>query len=177
VNKRFIPAALVAIALAAFSDGAAAQQQKVGFVNSQAVLAATPALATVQATLEREFAGTRASLDSLGQRGQQALQALQQQASTLSATVRQQREQELQTMQGQYQQRGQQAQQALQRREAELMQPILRTINEAIETERRAGGFSYLLDAASNIVVAFDPTLDITDKVITRLGGTPPARP
>jgi outer membrane protein len=177
VNKRFIPAAIAAIVLATGVSGASAQQ-KVGFVNTQRVLAQTPAVATVQQTLEREFAATRAGIDSMETRLQAGQQQLQQQASTLSEAVRQQRTQELQALYAQYQQRGQQAQQAVQQREGQLMQPVLRTVNEAIEAERRAGAFSYLLDAGSNLIVAIDPALDITDKVITRLGGsTTPAAP
>jgi len=172
VNKRFIPAALAAIVLATGVSGASAQQ-KVGFVNTQRVLSQTPAVATVQQTLEREFAATRAGIDSMETRLQTGQQQLQQQGNTLSEAVRQQRTQELQQLYAQYQQRGQQAQAAVQQREAQLMQPVLRTVNDAIEAERRAGAFSYLLDAGSNLVVAIDPTLDITDKVITRLGGTP----
>jgi outer membrane protein len=182
VNKRFIPAAIAALVLAAGVSSEASAQQKVGFVNTQRVLAQTPAVATVQQTLEREFAATRAGIDSMETRLQTGQQSLQQQGSTLSEAVRQQRTQELQQLYAQYQQRGQQAQAAVQQREAQLMQPVLRSINEAIEAERRAGAFAYLLDAGSNLVVAIDPTLDITDKVITRLGGTAapaagPARP
>jgi outer membrane protein len=172
VNKRYIPAALAAIVLAMGVSGASAQQ-KVGFVNTQRVLSQTPAVATVQQTLEREFAATRAGIDSMETRLQTGQQQLQQQGSTLSEAVRQQRTQELQQLYSQYQQRGQQAQAAVQQRESVLMQPVLRTVNDAIEAERRAGAFSYLLDAGSNLVVAIDPALDITDKVITRLGGTP----
>lgn len=170
MTKRFIPAALAAIALAVATSGASAQAQKVGFVNSQRVLAEAPAIQTVQQTLEREFTPTRASIDSLGQRVQTGQQQLQQQAATLSATVRQQREQELQTLYAQYQQRGQQAQQALQRREAELMQPVMATISQAVEAERTAGGFAYILDTASSLVVSVDPSFDLTDRVLTRLG-------
>jgi outer membrane protein len=176
VTKRFIPAALAAIVLAGGASGASAQQ-KVGFVNTQRVLALTPAVAQVQQTLEREFAATRAGIDSMETRLQTGQQQLQTQGGTLSDAVRQQRTQELQALYGQYQQRGQQAQQAVQQREAQLMQPVLRTVNDAIEAERRAGTFSYLLDAGSNLIVAFDPALDVTDKVITRLGGNPNATP
>jgi outer membrane protein len=176
VTKRFIPAAIAAIVLATGVSGASAQQ-KVGFVNTQRVLALTPAVAQVQQTLEREFAGTRASIDSMETRLQTGQQQLQQQGSTLSEQVRQQRAQELQTLYSQYQARGQQAQQAVQQREAQLMQPVLRTVNQAIEAERAAGQFAYLLDAGSNLIVAIDPALDISDKVITRLGGNPAAQP
>jgi len=168
VSKRFLSTALAAIALAVVTNGASAQQ-KVGFVNSQRVLAEAPAIQTVQQTLEREFTPTRASIDSLGQRVQTGQQQLQQQGATLSAAARQQREQELQQLYTQYQQRGQQAQQALQRREAELMQPVMQTISAAIEAERAAGGYTYILDTASSLIVAVDSSVDLTDRVLARL--------
>lgn len=178
--KRFLSVsfagALAALAIAAAP--AAAQQQRVGFVNSQRILAEAPGLQQAQQTLERELPGLRAPLDTLEQRLQTQQQQLQQQSATLSEQVRTQRQTELQQQFQAYQQRAQQVQQQAQRREAELVQPVMRAINDAIEQERRAGGFAYIMDASGNGIVAVDPALDLTERVLARLrGGAPAAAP
>ena len=178
--KRFLSVsfagALAALVMAAAP--AAAQQQKVGFVNSQRILAEAPGLQQVQQTLERELPGLRAPLDTLEQRLQAQQTQLQQQSATLSEQVRTQRTTELQQQFQAYQQRAQQVQQQAQRREAELVQPVMQAINAAIEAERRAGGFAYIMDASGNGIVAVDPTLDLTERVLARLrGGAPAAAP
>jgi outer membrane protein len=156
---------------------AAAQQVKVGFVSSQRILGEAQAVATVQQTLERELPGLRAPLDTLEQRITAAQQQFQQQQATLSQQAREQRQQEIQQQFAQYQQRSQQAQAQAQAREQQLLAPVLRQINDAIEAVRREGGFSYIIDTTQAGIVAVDPTLDITDRVIQRLGGRAPTAP
>jgi outer membrane protein len=178
--KRFLSVsfagALAALVVAAAP--AAAQQQRIGFVNSQRILAEAPGLQQVQQTLERELPGLRAPLDSLEQRLQAQQTQLQQQSATLSEQVRTQRQTELQQQFAAYQQRAQQLQQQAQRREAELVQPVMQAINNAIEAERRAGNYSYIMDASGNGIVAVDPALDMTERVLARLrGGAPAAAP
>ena len=64
--KRFFSFAFVgALALAASAAPAQAQQLKIGYVNSQRILAETPAFAGVRTTLEREFTALRAEIKSL----------------------------------------------------------------------------------------------------------------
>lgn len=174
--KRFL---FVAAALSALAFGAApaqAQQLKVGFVNSQRVLAEAPAVAQAQQTLEREMAGLRASLDSLEQRLQTQQSDLQKQQATLSEQARQQRQQQLQQQFQAYQQRAGQAEQQMQRRQAELVQPVMKRINDIIEAVRREGGFSYIMDSSQGGIIAVDPALDLTERVITRVKAAPAGR-
>lgn len=174
----FVLSAVSALVLgAAPANG---QQLKIGFVNSQRVLAETPGVAQAQQTLEREMAGLRASLDTLEQRLQQQQDDIQKQQATLTEPQRQQRQQQLQQQFQAYQQRAGQAEQQMQRRQAELVQPVMKQINDVIETLRREGGFTFIVDASQGGIVAIDPALDITDRVIQRLkpaaGGAGPRR-
>ncbi len=179
--KRMTMAAFAA-AVAVLAGGAApaaAQQLKIGFVNSQRVLAEAPGLQGVQATLERELSPFRTEVDSLERSLEAQNQALQQQASTLSEAVRTQRQQELQQRFGAYQQRLTQLNQMAQQRQSQLVGPVMTQINEAVEAVRREGSFSFIVDASSGFVVAADPALDVTDRVIARLRTmpAPPAAP
>ena len=166
--------ALAALAAAA---PAQAQQFKLGYINSDRILQATPAFADVRATLEREFTPLRNELDSLEAALTRANNDLQAQASTLSEAARQQRQQQLQQQLTAYQQRGQVIQQQLASREQELVAPVMQRIRGVLEEIRREGSFSIIIDPPDGVVVAVDPALDVTDQVIRRLGGTPPAQP
>ena len=177
--KRILSSAVLG-ALAALVMGAApaAAQVKVGFVNSQRILAEAPGVQQVQQTLQRELTGLQAPLDTLEQQLQAGQTQLQQQGGTLSEAARQQRQQQLQQQFAQYQQRAQAAQQQAQRRESELLQPVMRAINDAIEAERRAGAYTYVMDSSAGGIVAVDPSVDLTDRVLARLrGGAAPAAP
>ena len=170
----FVFAGVLAVVAAA---PAQAQQLKIGYVNSQRILAETPAFADVRATLEREFTPLRAEIDSLEARLGRADQDFQAQSATMTEAARQQRQQALQQQLAQYQQRGQQIQQQLQAREQELVGPVMQRIRGVLEEVRRAGNYSFIIDPPDGLVVAVDPTLDVTADVIRRLGGTPSATP
>jgi outer membrane protein len=159
--------------LAALAATPAQAQLKIGYVNSQRILAETPAFADVRATLEREFTPLRAEIDSLEARLGRADQEFQAQAGTLTEAARQQRQQTLQQQLAAYQQRGQQIQQQLQTREQELVAPVMVRIRGILEEVRRAGNYSFIMDPPDGLVVAVDPALDVTNDVIRRLGGTP----
>jgi outer membrane protein len=173
--KRFLSFA-VAGAVALLAGAAPAQAQlKVGYVNSQRILAETPAFADVRATLEREFKPLRAEIDTLEARLARGDEELRAQQGTLTEQARQQRTQALQQQLAQYQQRAQQIQQQLQTREQELVGPVMQRIRGVLEEVRAAGGYSFILDPPDGMVVAVDPALDVTNDVIRRLGGTPAA--
>ena len=175
--KRFLSYAFAgALALGALATPAQAQL-KIGYINSERLMAEAPPFAEVRTTLEREFTPLRTELDSLETALGRADQDLRAQAATLTEAARTQRQQALQQQFASYQQRAQQIQQQLQRREAELLTPVMQRIRGVLEEVRAAGGFSYIMDPPDGTIVAVDPALDVTADVIRRLGGTPSANP
>lgn len=167
-------------ALAALLAGAApagAQQMKIGFVNTQQILAQLPGAQEAQATLQREQQGYRAQLDTLEQRLQAMQDELERQGTTLSEAARQQRQTELQNQFAQYQQRTAQLQQTAQQRQQQLLEPLMRRVSDAIDAVRREGGFSVIVDSQANFIVAVDPALDITQRVVDRVRAGAPAAP
>jgi len=175
--KRSMFAGLLGAAAFVVAAAAPAQAQalKIGFVNSQRILAESPAVAQVQQTLQGEMTRLRAPLDSMEQRLNTANQAFQQQQATLSPQAREQRQTELQTQYTAYQQRGAQLQEQAQTRQQQLIAPVMQQINATIETVRREGGFTFIIDSSQGGILAVDPTLDITDRVMQRLRGGAPA--
>jgi outer membrane protein len=162
------PAALEAQARGA--QAAAAQATRFAFVNSQRVLAEAPAARDAQQTFEREMARSRIEVDSLEQRLELAQQDFQRQQATLSPAARQQRQQEMQQQFAQYQQRVQELEQTAQRRQQELVGPIMRQITDTIEVIRREGNYAMIFDSSAGVLITADPQLDLTQRVLERLG-------
>ena len=180
--KRILSAGVLGVLGALFLGAApaAAQGIKIGFVNSQKILAEAPGVAQVQQTLQAEMTRMRAPLDSMEQRLNAANTAFQQQQATLTPAAREQRQNELQQQFAAYQQRGQQLQEQAQQRQAQLVQPVMQQINAAIEALRREGAFTLIVDSSQGGIVTVDPALDLTDRVLQRMRGgaaAPPAAP
>ena len=180
--KRILSAGVMGVLGALFlaAAPAAAQGIKIGFVNSQKILAEAPGVAQVQQTLQAEMTRLRAPLDSMEQRLNAANTAFQQQQATLTPAAREQRQSELQQQFAAYQQRGQQLQEQAQQRQAQLVQPVMQQINAAIEALRREGAFTLIVDSSQGGIVTVDPALDLTDRVLQRMRGgaaAPPAAP
>jgi len=177
--KRILSAGVLgAVAALVLGAAPAAAQIKIGFVNSQKILAEAPGVQQVQQTLQAEMARLRAPLDSMEQRLNAANTAFQQQQATLTPAAREQRQSELQQQFAAYQARGQQLQEQAQQRQQQLVQPVMTQINQAIEALRREGGFTMIVDSSQGGIVTVDPTLDLTDRVLQRMrGGAAPAAP
>ena len=171
---------LGAVAALVMGAAPAAAQIKIGFVNSQKILAEAPGVQQVQQTLQAEMTRLRAPLDSMEQRLNAANTAFQQQQATLTPAAREQRQSELQQQFAAYQARGQQLQEQAQQRQQQLIQPVMQQINTAIEALRREGGFTMIVDSSQGGIVTVDPTLDLTERVLQRMRGgaaAPPAAP
>jgi outer membrane protein len=179
--KRILSAGVLgAVAALVMGAAPAAAQIKIGFVNSQKILAEAPGVQQVQQTLQAEMTRLRAPLDSMEQRLNAANTAFQQQQATLTPAAREQRQNELQQQFAAYQARGQQLQEQAQQRQQQLVQPVMTQINAAIEALRREGGFTMIVDSSQGGIVTVDPTLDLTDRVLQRMRGgaaAPPAAP
>jgi outer membrane protein len=174
--KRFLGiGVLAAIGLSLSMVGdAAAQAQKLGFVNTNQIVAEAPGAAEARQSLEAEMQGYRTELDRLETELDSLQTAWERQQSTLSATARQQRQTELQQKFTGYQQRAAELQQTAQRREQELIAPLMQRIAGMIEEVRVEGGYSMIFDAAAgSIIVAADPALDVTQQVLAKLRAAP----
>lgn len=165
--------AIAAIAIVFGAVGAEAQTPlKIGYINSQEILANSSEAAAAQRQFDQEMQGYQAEIEQLEQELTGMQQDLQRQQLTLSADARAAREERLQTRLAEYQRRTQELTQLAERRRAELIQPVMDQVNQVIETVRAEGQYHLVLDLAAGSIVAADPALDLTQDVISRLGGT-----
>ena len=178
--QRTILSILAAVALAV---PAAAQQPpataaaspppalKIAFINSRQILQATPGYAAAESTFNRELTGYRAELQKLQQQLDSAVNAFDQQSIALSPAAKQSKQHELQQMQEHMQQRNTEIQGKMQQREQELLQPIQDRVNGIIQGIRAESNYAIIFDAdaPNSGIVAADPALNLTPKVLQRL--------
>jgi outer membrane protein len=169
--KRHLSVGLATLAMmvVGFVSQAEAQQLKIGFVDSDRILQESPAAAEIRATLETEFGPMRQEIEQMETRLQGQQDELRRAAATLSADVMQERQTALQQQYTAYQQRVQQIEQAFGQRQQQLVEPLMTRIRDILETVRREGNFSFIIDPPQGMVVSFDPQLDVTDRVLQRL--------
>src|SRR5256712_13022450 len=157
--------------------GAAAQapspgaQVRIGFVKSRQILQRTPGYAAAESTFSKEVQGYRDEVQKLQQQLDSAVQAFDQQRIALSPAAAQQRQRDLQGMQQRLQLRTDSLQQKAGQREQELLAPIQARVNSIIQGLRAEGNYSFIFDADApgSPIVAADPALDLTAKVLQRL--------
>ena len=160
-------AALAAVPSAASAQGA----PKIAFINSREILQKTPGYAAAESTYLKEVDGFRTELQKLQTSLDSAVQAFDQQSIALSPAARQTKQRELQGMQTRLEQRNTELQDRARQREQDLLAPIQARVNSVIQGMRAELNYSLILDADApgGIIVAADPALNITAKVLQRL--------
>jgi len=162
-------AALAAVLL--ITSGAGAQQTagQIVFINSQQVLAGAPGAREAQTTLEREMGELRTQVQQMEQTLDSMMTAYDQRQVMLSPEARRELQDEIRARQREFQGRAQQMEQQASQRQAELLQPIMARVQQVIDALRAERGYALVLDAAEGGLISADPSLDITQEVLTRL--------
>ena len=144
---------------------------KIGFINSRQILQQTPGYSAAESTFDREVKGYRDEVQKLQQKLDTAIQAFDQASIALSPAARKTRQDDIRAMQQRLEQRSTELQQRAQQREQELMAPIQARINAVIQGLRAEGNYAVIFDADAQggTIVAADPALNLTAKVLLRL--------
>lgn len=160
-------------ALLVMAAPAAAQQApKWGYINSQRILAEAPGTQQAQQAFEKDMERYRGELQKLESELQKEIEDYEKQQAMLTNDQRQQRETALMQKQQQFQQRAMQLEQEAAQRQQELVEPVMQQIQGVISQIREEGNYAFIFDVASGAVISADPSLDLTDQVLTRLKST-----
>ncbi len=162
-------ASLLAAAVVPAVVPAAAQSMKMGWVDTNVILRELPMAQDAQKTLEAALQGFSAEMQQLVADLQTAEEEYRQQQMTMTAESRQAKEEQLLRDRTAVQRRNQELDNQAQQRRAEVFQPVMEAITAAIEEIRVAGDFAMILDVASQAILSADPSLDLTQEVLTRL--------
>ena len=179
--QRLVLISLAAVAVAATAPTALPGQGggppsapaplKIAFISSQEILRATPGYAVAESTYRREFQASQVEVQKLQHQLDSSVQVFDQQSIALSPAAKQVKQRDLQQLQQRFEQRSNELQTRAQQRETELLQPIQARVNAVIQGLRAEANYAVIFDAdapGSNIVAA-DPALDVTSKVLERL--------
>jgi outer membrane protein len=166
---------LMALAALTMTAGAASAQTaagKIGFVNSQKIIAEAPGATEIRTTIEREMNKHRADLALADDSLKNMIKAYEQRQLVLSADARTKEEQAIRQRQQALQQRAQGLEDQMAKRQNDLAKPLMERINAVLDAMRKEGGYTLILDAASGSIVSADPAADLTATVLTRLKAT-----
>jgi len=167
--RKFLTFAAASAALAMVAASPVSAQGKIGYIDSQRVIREAPGAAEASSTIEKEMAGWQAQIRAMDDSMSTLMTQYQQQSVMLSADAKKQKEDEIRQKQAGWQQRARALEEEAVRRRQTLMQPIMDKIQAAITELRAAEGYAIIFDMASEAMVAADPALDLTEKVIAKL--------
>ena len=150
-------------------QAAAQSPLKIGYINSQVIIAEDPAATAAQEQFLREMVPLESELRGLETDIADLIARYQAQEITLTANARRTRQDEIAQKQQAYQERMAQIEAEAARRQQELVQPIMERINNIIQQIRSDGSYTFIFDVAGGGLIAADESFDLTSEVQQRL--------
>ena len=156
-------------------------QQKFGRINTQEIIVGMPETKEMQTNMEAYAKDLQDNLESMTVEYNQKLQEFQKNFNTLSESVRQLKENDLNALIQRRNEFEQAAQQDFQKRQNELLAPIIEKAKNAIDKVAAAGGYLAVFDTSTGSLAYFDEA-SLTDiapavKKDSALRMLPPLRP
>ncbi|ABM94928.1 MULTISPECIES: OmpH family outer membrane protein [Methylibium] len=158
---------LAAAVLAAGVTAAAAQELKIGYVNSERVLREAGPAKAAQAKLESEFSKREKELADVAAKLKTASEKLEKDAPTLAEGDRSRRQRDLVEQDREFQRKRREFQEDLNQRKNEELAGVVDRANKVIKQIFETEKYDVILQEA----VFAGPRVDITDKVIKALNG------
>ncbi len=150
----------------------AQKKQKFGHIDSNELLKLMPgrdsAMTKIQdyaKTLENQLKGMQSELDTKYQD-----YLTDEQANKMTDLIKQTRQKELQDIQARIEAFQQSAQDDLEKKQNELLKPIIDKAKAAIEKVGKDNQYTYIFDAGVGVLLFSDPTEDILPLVKAELG-------
>jgi outer membrane protein len=155
--------------LAAAQNGA--QPPKFAYVNSRVILERAPGSAAIQAQITKERSDAQASVAKMQDSLRVMYDAYLKEKTTLTPAQQDAREKALQQRNADFDQRVGQLDQEMQKRQYDLIQPMMTQIREVLDAIRNEDHYTFIFDVGNDpgLIVAADKNLDITERVISRL--------
>lgn len=170
-------AALFALTLLAFNSQA---QVKIGYTNIDFLLANVPDAKEIQNKLAIEKQQYEKLLQEKYAEFQKSLEDYQKNAPTMNSVIKQDKEKSLQLAQESIQELQQNSEAAIQKKQNELLAPVMDKIQKAIDDVAKENAYTYILNLDAGFgtmpVILYAPEENnITNLVFKKLGVTPPS--
>lgn len=169
------------IALVAFVGLAVANvngQQKIGYISLDYILAQMPEAKQV----ETELTATKTQYDNMYQSKVKDFQAkladYEKNGATMADVIKADREKELQGLQGSIEEFRQNSSTSLQKKQAQLLQPLLKKVEENMHAAAKENGYAFVFNydagqGTTPIVLHAPDDANISDLILKRMGITP----
>ncbi|MDZ7372862.1 MAG: OmpH family outer membrane protein [candidate division KSB1 bacterium] len=174
-TTRVASTVLMFVAAGLMGQGPRAQAQavKLGYVDSQRILAEFKEAQDAQKKLDDIIAQWQQERQQMQRQLQDMQEQYQKQSLLLSEERKREREQEMQQLYTRLMEYDNQkfgAQGEVYQKQAELFEPVFQKIRDAIAKIGKQGGFAYIFDIASNAVLyKAEDQPDLTDEVLAEL--------
>ena len=149
--------------------GANAQTQKIGYVDSQAIIELMPESAKIQQDLQAYYSELQAELQAMATEYQNKMREYEANQATMSNILRQSKEKEIVDLQGRIQEFQANAESDLAAKQDELSKPMLDKIKAAIDGVVKAKGLAYVFEKTVILSIG-DSAIDVTPDVKAKLG-------
>ena len=149
-----------------------ASAQKMARINLQEVVIAMPEFEEAQKNLELFGRDLQEQMEQIQVEFNNKMADYEKNQATMAASIKQMKQQELQQLQQRYAEFQQIAQQDFQKKEAELLEPVQKKAQEAINKIAKANGYIAVFNTAVPSLVYFDEAqlVDIAALVKKELG-------
>ena len=154
-------------------------QPKFGYVNSQEIIYNMPEISDVQLQLEKLQKDIEEQLEFLQVEYNNKLADYQKNAASLSDAIRQSKEQELLGLQQRYEELGKAGSQDMQKKQGELMTPLIEKARATIDKVSAENGLIAVFDLAAGSLAYMDESqmVNIAPAVKKELGIAETAQP
>lgn len=145
-------------------------QSKIAHINTQQLIEAMPAMQSAKAELEKLAKTYETEIQTMATELQNKVKQYDAEASTKTNEENTTRMQEVAGMEQSIRQYQAQAQQDLAKKEADLLEPILKKAKDAVVKVAKAQGFDYVLDSTAGQGVILADGKDLLADVKKELG-------
>jgi outer membrane protein len=175
MRNKFLIALFAFFALASVNASA---QQKIGYISLDYILSQMPEAKQV----ETELTTTKTQYDNMYQQKvkdfQTKLADYEKNAATMADVIKADKEKELQGLQGQIEEFRQNSSTSLQKKQAQLLQPLLKKIEDNMHGVAKENSFAFVFNydagqGTTPIVLHAPDDANISDLVLKRMGVTP----
>lgn len=167
---------LKAFAIASFGFIATVSAQKIAHINSNDLLLLMPERKQAETTLQDYAKQLEGQMGTMNQEYESKVQEYQSKEAMMSDVIKQDKIKEITDLETRIKNFQTTAQESLQKKEQELLQPMMDKAKKAIQEVAKESGYKYVLDSALGVVLYSEPGDDIMPQVKKKLGIDPNAQ-
>lgn len=162
--------ALLSLVILIASVGTAQTGAKFGYIDSNEILTLMPETDSLQKELKAYADYLDEQMSTMGMEYQTKVADYQENYNTMSDLIRQTKEKEITDLQARIQAFQQSADQDLGAKQAELFNPLIEKVKNAITEVARENSYNYIFDVGTGALVFYETGDNILPLVKTKLG-------